>query len=36
MSCATHRLDGGMPVTVTIFAADGQPLTTLDGEEPKD
>jgi len=29
MSCATHRLDGGMPLTVTLVDGSGNTLDTL-------
>jgi hypothetical protein len=32
MSCATHRLDGGIPLEVRIFNADGKEIDTLVAE----
>jgi len=29
MSCATHRLDGGLPLTVTLVDSAGNPIKTL-------
>jgi hypothetical protein len=33
MSCATHRLDGGVPVSVTIVDAQGNEVEQLSNEQ---
>jgi hypothetical protein len=36
MSCATHRLDGGMELTVTLMDAEGSVIETLRGSGEKE
>jgi len=33
MSCATHRLDGGMDLTVTLVDSKGKTIETLNGSK---